>query len=180
MENIIITGEMLKRMRTEARMSQTELARLAGISQAHIAKIENDKVDPRLSTVNKILFVLGKNKKAYLCSDIMNRQIISAKPDDPIPKIISIMKSSGISQLPIMRGNDQVGSIRESTLIHNTDRNLKQLNVSDIIDKPFPVVNAEDPIEILLPLLDFHPAVLVAEKGRIKGIITKSDLLELR
>jgi predicted transcriptional regulator len=177
---MIITGEVLKRMRTEARIPQTELARLAGVSQAHIAKIENDKVDPRLSTVNKILFVLEKRKHSFVCGDIMNKQIISAKPEDPVPKIISIMKSSGISQIPIMHEGEQVGSVRESTLIHNSDKNLKFLNVSDIIDKPFPVVNVDDPVEILPSLFDFHPAVLVAENGRIKGIITKTDLLELR
>ena len=177
---MIITGEMVKRMRIEAGMSQTELAKLAGISQAHVAKIENEKVDPRLSTINKILFVLGKSKRVITCRDIMNAQIISANPETPVTKIISIMKSSGISQIPIMRGKTQIGSVRETTLIHNAHRNLRTLKVRDIMDKPFPTVDINDPIEILLPLLDFHPAVLAEDRGKIRGIITKSDLLEVK
>lgn len=177
---MMITGGMIRRMRTEAGISQTELAKLAGISQAHIAKIENERVDPRLSTVNKILFVLSKSKRIVLCKDIMNRHIVSAKTDTPITRIISLMKSSGISQVPIMRGRVQAGSIRESTLIRNSDRNLRALKAGDMLDKPFPTVDAEDPVEMLPPLLDFHSAVLVTERGRIRGIITKSDLLELR
>ena len=48
----MITGKYIKGLRVEAGISQTELARLADISQAHIAKIETEKVNPRLSTVN--------------------------------------------------------------------------------------------------------------------------------
>ncbi|MBN2042925.1 MAG: CBS domain-containing protein [Candidatus Aenigmarchaeota archaeon] len=176
----MITGEMIKKMRIEAGISQTELAKLAGVSQAHVAKIENSRVDPRLSTVNRIMFVLSKNKRAILCGEIMNDHIIPARPDDPLPKIIAVMKSSGISQMPVMKGKTQTGSIREHTLIHNVHRNLRTLKVRDIMDKPFPTVNVNDPIEILTQLLDFHPAILVEENGNTRGIITKSDLLEVK
>ena len=43
----------------------------------------------------------------------------------------------------------------------------------------FPVVNGDDPVDILASILDFHPAVLVSEKGKLTGIITKSNLLKL-
>ncbi len=177
---MLITGEMIKKTRIEAGLSQTELAKLAGVSQAHVAKIENGNVDPRLSTVNKIMFVLSKNKRTILCGEIMNEHIIHASPEDQLTKIISVMKSSGISQMPVMKGKTQIGSIREHTLIHNAHRNLRMLKVNDIMDKPFPIVDVNDPIEILMPLLDFHPAILVEDAGKTKGIITKSDLLEVK
>ncbi len=177
---MVITGELIRTMRREAGMSQQELAKLSGVSQAHIAKIENGKVDPRLSTVNKILFFLGKKKKTITCGNIMNDHIVSARPDTPVPKVIGLMKSTGISQVPVMKGKTQIGSVREATLINNAHRNLKALRVSNIMDRPFPSVNAEDPMEMLTPLLDFHPAVLVIDKGNAVGIITKSDLLEVR
>ena len=55
---MIIKGSILRKMRLEAGLTQSQLAKLVGVSQAHIAKIEGEKVDPRLSTVNKILEVL--------------------------------------------------------------------------------------------------------------------------
>ena len=58
---MIITGKYMRQLREEAGLSQTELARLAKVSQAHIAKIEGEKVDPRLSTVNRILFILRRD-----------------------------------------------------------------------------------------------------------------------
>jgi predicted transcriptional regulator len=176
----MITGEYIKKLRMERGFSQKELARLANISQAHVAKIERERVDPRLSTVNRILFVLSKKEREIRCRDIMTKNIIQIKPNTPIKKITAIMKSSGISQIPVFYGNNQVGSIRETTLLHSMDRNLNLLKAEDILDKPFPVVDSEDTIEILPPLLDIHPAVLVSEKGRTRGIITKSDLLGVK
>ena len=176
----MITGDTVRKLRKERGLSQTELAKLANISQAHIAKIENEKVDPRLSTVNRILLVLSKKEKQISCSDLMTREIVSVKPDTPVKKIIALMRSSGISQIPVFDREKQVGSIHETTLLHNMDRNLDHFEAGDIMERPFPVVDCEDTIEILPPLLDIHPAVLVSEKGKVKGIITKSDLLGMK
>lgn len=173
---MILTGEYIRRLRNERGLSQTELAKLANISQAHIAKIENEKVDPRLSTVNKILIILSKKEKIVKCSEVMSR-VMSIKPETPVKKIVTIMKSSGFSQLPVIERGRQVGVISEATLLRNMDKNFEHLEARDILDRPFPVVDSEETIEILPPLLDIHPAVLVSEKGKIKGIITKSDLL---
>ena len=173
---MIVTGDHIKKLRIERGLSQTELAKLADISQAHIAKIENEKVDPRLSTVNKILLILSKRDKIVRCSEVMNR-VMSVKPETPVKKIIVIMKSSGFSQMPVIERRRQIGMISEATLLRNMDKNFDHLEAKDILDIPFPVVDSSDTIDILPPLLDIHPAVLVSEKGKICGIITKSDLL---
>jgi len=176
----VITGEYLKKLRMERGLSQTELAALADISQAHVAKIESGKVDPRLSTVNRILLVLSEKEREYKrCGDIMSR-VMPVRPETPAKKVAAIMKSSGFSQAPVMDRGVQLGSISEETLLHNMDRNLERLQAKDIMDNPFPVVDVGETIEILPSLLDAHPAVLVSEKGRIRGIITKSDLLAIR
>jgi predicted transcriptional regulator len=179
---MIITGKYIRQLREEAGLSQADLAKLAKVSQAHIAKIEGEKVDPRLSTVNRILFILSTRKSAskIKCSEIMHRHLISVTPEDPIHKAIKIMHRMGISQMPVLHGGVQLGSIGETTIMRNFDRNIKRLRVRDVIDRPFPVVDMDDTIEILPNLLDLHGAVLVSEKGRIKGIITKSDLLAVK
>jgi predicted transcriptional regulator len=177
---MIVTGEMLRELRAEAGLSQARLARLAKISQAHVARIESGKVDPRLSTVNRILRILESREKRKRCRSVMNTRIISVSPDTSVEDAIRIMHGHNISQIPVMEGQVQVGSVSEATVIRNVGRKLKSLRVRDIMEKPFPVVDVRDPIDIVQPLLDFHPAVLVAEKGRIKGIITKSDLLGVR
>jgi len=180
---MIVTGRQMRRLREEAGLSQSELAKLAKVSQAHVAKIENEKVDPRLSTVNRILFVLSRKESrppGARCADIMRRNVISASPDDPVPKAIKTMRSMGISQMPVLSRGIQIGSIGETAIMKNFSRGLKNLKVRDIIDRPFPMVDAEDEVGILPGLLESHAAVLVQEKGKIKGIITKSDLLAVK
>lgn len=177
---MIITGKYIRQLREETGLSQAELARLAKVSQAHIAKIENDKVDPRLSTINRILFVLRTKENKKRCHEIMHKNVVSAGPDDPVDKIIKIMHRMGISQMPVLQNGVQVGSIGETTIMRNFDRNIRKLRVKDIIDRSFPMVDVNDTIDILPHLLDLHGAVLVSENGKVKGIITKSDLLAVK
>jgi len=176
---MLVTGHYIRHLREEHNYSQQELARLAGVSQAHVARIESGKVDPRLSTVNRIMDVLIRSREKPTCGSIMKHNIKSASPSDHLLKLITTMKRLGISQVPVFSNGRNIGSIRESTIIHNAHRNLKHTQVQDIIDEPFPVVNASDSTEVLIGLLDYHPAILVSDKGRIKGIITKSDLLKV-
>lgn len=180
MEFTLVTGEFIKKLRLERGLSQTELAKFADISQAHVAKIENGKVDPRLSTVNKILLVLSEKEKiAKRCADIMSR-VIAVRPETPVKKVIAIMKSSGFSQMPVIEGGRQIGGISEETLLHNMDRKLEKLQAKDIAEEGFPMVDANDRTDVILPLLESHPAVLVSDRGKIVGIITKSDLLGMK
>ena len=177
---MIITGKIIREMRSEAGLSQAELARLAKVSQAHVARIELGNVDPRLSTVNKIIRILQGRDRRKRCGSLMNREIISFRPDDPAEDVVLLMKERDISQFPVMDGQTQLGSVDEATIIKNMGRKLHLLQVKHIMDRPFPVIDARDPADMVQGLLDFHPAVLVSEKGRVKGIITKSDLLGLK
>lgn len=177
---MIVTGKTIRELREEAGLSQAELARFAKVSQAHVAKIESGKVDPRLSTVNRILYVLSGRGKKKACRSIMNPNIVSINTDAPATEAIRLMRDMDFSQLPVMGGGIQVGSIDESCVIHNMDRGINRLQVKNIMKKPFPIVDVRDTVDILPTLLDFHSAVLVAEKGNIRGIITKSDLLGVR
>lgn len=54
-----LVGEILD-ARKEKGVTQAELNALCGVNQTHIARIENNKADPQLSTILKILRPLGK------------------------------------------------------------------------------------------------------------------------
>ena len=177
---MVVTGRVLKEMRVEAGLSQARLGRLAKVSQAHIAKIESEKVDPRLSTVNRVLSILMTKDRRKRCRSIMNPNIISVGPCSPIEETVKIMREHDISQLPVMDGSIQCGSVDEATIIRNMDRKFRKLQVKHIMDRPFPIVDLRDPVEAAQSLLDYHPAVLVADKGKLRGIIAKSDLIGLK
>jgi len=175
---MVIKGSTLKRLRIDSGLTQRKLAELVGVSQAHIAKIEKERVDPRLSTVNKILKVLteGEGKK---CHDVMTRQVVSAKPTDKILKVSQLMMKYAISQLPVLEGGKIVGTITEESIVRNLSSTLAEDRVDKIMQAPLPSVPEDTSTSMIQPLLQDHPAVLVVRRGEIVGIIARSDLLKV-
>jgi len=175
---MIITGPTLKKLRLDAELTQRKLAELVGVSQAHIAKIEGGRVDPRLSTVNKILRVLtegeGKN-----CGEVMTKRVISIKPTDKIVKVSELMMKHAISQLPVIETNRVIGTVTEESIIKNLSSTIADEKVERVMQPPLPSVPEGTNINMVKPLLEDHSGVLVVKKGDVVGIITRSDLLKI-
>ncbi len=172
-----ISGAYIKELREKLGLTQTELAEKVGITQAHIAKIEGNKVDARLSTINRILSFLEMGKYKMRAKDIMVKRIIYVSPNDSIKKAVRLMKNYGISQLPVIKNSVSIGSINESTIIRNW--NNPDSHVRDIMEKSLPLIDVEETVETVKSMLQAIPSMLVSEKGRVVGIITKSDLFKL-
>jgi predicted transcriptional regulator len=64
----------------------------------------------------------------------------------------------------------------ETTVLKNFGE--AQRRIKDVMERPFPIVDGEESIDSILGLLEFHQAALVAERGKIAGIITRADLLK--
>ncbi len=173
----MITGSLIKKMRIDAGLTQKRLAEIAGVSQAHVAKIEQGNVDPRLSTVNRIMRVLteGKQKK---CGDIMTKGVLFAKPNDNILKISDAMMRYAISQMPLINGSKIIGTITEETIIRNLRSNLAEEKAKNVMEKALPIVQEETSIDSVRSSLEKNQGVLVAKGREIVGIITRSDLLK--
>lgn len=52
-------GKSVRRLRIERFMSQAELSKVAGVSPAHLGRIERNEHDLHLSTIRKIAGALG-------------------------------------------------------------------------------------------------------------------------
>ncbi|RJS87688.1 CBS domain-containing protein [Candidatus Bathyarchaeota archaeon] len=175
---MIIKGSILKKMRLEAGLTQSQLAKMVGVSQAHIAKIEGEKVDPRLSTVNKILEILTSRKRKK-CSEIMTRDVIVTTPKEKIKKVCEIMVKNAISQVPVLEGGRVVGMITEEGIVKNLSSNVAEELVENIMEPPLPSVPEDTDVAAIRSILETHSGVLVTRKGKLVGIITRSDLLKV-
>ena len=165
-------------MRLEAGLTQSQLAKMVGVSQAHIAKIEGEKVDPRLSTVNKILEILTSRKRKK-CSEIMTRDVIVTTPKEKIKKVCEIMVKNAISQVPVLEDGRVVGMITEEGIVKNLSSNIAEERVENIMEPPLPTVPEDTDVAAIRSILETHSGVLVTRKGKLVGIITRSDLLKV-
>ncbi len=172
-----ITGPSLKRLRLDAELTQRKLAELVGVSQAHISKIESERVDPRLSTVNKILQILAEGERRS-CREVMTNQVVFVKPSDKIFKVSELMIEHAISQLPVIQSKRVIGTVTEESIIRNLSSTIADERVENIMQPPLPSVPEETSVNMIKPLLEDHPGVLIVKKGDIVGIITRSDLLK--
>jgi predicted transcriptional regulator len=175
---MIIKGSLLKTLRTEAELTQSKLADLVGVSQAHIAKIEGEKVDPRLSTVNRILEVLMEGRETR-CGEIMTQGVITAGSGDSIQDVCAKMMENAISQMPIKDGKRVVGTITEKNIVQHMSSDISKERVEKIMEPQLPSVSEDTGIDTIRSLLENHPGVLITRNGEIVGIITRSDLLKV-
>ncbi len=184
----IVRPSKLKEVRKRLGLTQAKLAELAGVTQAYIAKIEAGEADPRISALDKISRALEKFSAASTMPTVeklMSSPIVSVKPTETVERAIKIMETKNISQLPVINVNTNVGSVTEATLLQNisSGRDISSIlkrEISDFMDKPFPIVSKDDDSEVLYPLLERNAAVLVTDRGKIVGIITKADIFKLR
>lgn len=170
----------LKLVRKKLGITQNELAKLSGLSQSLIAKIESGRIDPTYSRAKKILETVHKisGKKEMSCGEIMSRKVISVSPTDSARIVIKLMKNHDISQLPVITEEKSVGIISDAILLDTVMNGDAEKKISEIMGDAPPVISPSSPISMLSELLKYYPLVLVSEKGSIRGIITKSDVIQ--
>lgn len=118
---------------------------------------------------------------SHLLSNKINKinHLISINPEAEIGVAISLMKKFGISQLPVISKNVQVGSIREIAIAKKlAEKNVSNTEkVSEFMDPPLPTVKIDDKIVTPLNLLKTQGALAVTQNGQIVDIITTIDVV---
>ena len=109
-----------------------------------------------------------------------DQPVVSVGPGTTVRQALRLMSLHDVSQLPIMDGANCVGSVSDSSLSAKSLDNTKLLDstVSELMDPPFPMVDAQQPVDSIAKLLSkSNPAVLVRSNGHVTGIVTRSDML---
>ncbi|MEM2491190.1 MAG: CBS domain-containing protein [Candidatus Bathyarchaeia archaeon] len=178
--------EDIEKRRRRLGINQRQLAKLAGVSQSLIAKIEAGQINPSYQKTKQIFDTLEmlERRVEHKAKDIYHKGVVGVNKDDLVVKATRIMHEGGYSQLPVFDGEKVVGSITEKTILDSTikgisiDR-LSRMRVGEIMGEPFPLVDESAPLPAISALLQYTPAVLVTKMGKIVGIITKADLLKV-
>ncbi len=111
-----------------------------------------------------------------------NRIFYSVTPENTVREVFDMMKKLDISQMPVMKDSEMVGSIVENAvltyLLENPIRHAEQ-KIEDIMDAPFPIVNEELPVKQLNRYISKKiPAVMAKDKAGALHILTKYDIIQ--
>jgi cystathionine beta-synthase len=109
-------------------------------------------------------------------------KLVYVSPTQKVDDALRLMNEHGFSQLPVIEEGKSVGSIREGTLMSKLleNRELIASPVSEVMDKGLPVLAEDLELESAVKHLKHSPAVLVEEYGRIVGIITRHDVIDVQ
>ena len=107
--------------------------------------------------------------------------LVSINYDDTVDRALSLIREFNISQLPVLKEGNVVGSVSEGVLLQKVlDGSAHgDTRVEYLLEKPLPLV----PLDAHLPrvmkvLAASNAAVAVDQHGKPAGILTRFDLLE--
>lgn len=170
--------------------TQTNLAKLAGVSQSLVTKIERGRVDPTYSKVKALFDTLETlESQAFsriraTAGEIANSDVASVGPEDSVEQAIDLMRDGFYSQVPVLDGGRVVGSFSEGDYVEalhggRDPAAIPKERVRVLMKEPFPQVAEETSSDVLVGILHYAPAVLVVKGGNLTGIVTKTDLFKL-
>jgi predicted transcriptional regulator len=167
----------LKDRRTDLDLTQSELADRADVSQPLIARIEGGDVDPRLSTLRRIVTALDEAESAVMhAGDIMHEGVVDVAPDDSVREAIDVMVKEGYSQLPVVRDGRPQGIISNSDIRRLDPDNAGELPVAEVMQESITAVEPDATLDEVNGYLNHQDAVMVVEDGQLRGIITEADV----
>ncbi len=124
--------------------------------------------DPSTDTVGDLVMTRGQ------------RSLITVNPDATLASAIDLLKSKNISQLPVLKNGEAVGSMQEVTvarLLHD-GIDVQSVKVQEVMARPLPQLDMGTHIDEAYRLLQAgNTGILATQKGKVVDIITRIDLI---
>jgi cystathionine beta-synthase len=142
----------------------------------YVAKVFND------DWMRERGFLDRELKVGDLISKKMDKTFITVDKNAKVREALEVMKSSDISQMPVMLNNDIIGSITESSLltfILENPLNNTEKTVAEIMGDPFPIVSNETLVKDLNRYITKSiPAVIAKDKAGTLQVVTQYDIIQ--
>lgn len=147
--------------------------------ERYLSKVHNEdwlKLNRMLDTEVRTLRDISDRKKS-----LGIEEIISIKEDDKVKDVLELITKTGYTQIPVLRGKQSIGAIREGRLLSKLvdDPTIYNSLIKDVMEESFPILEAKSEIAEVKKLLKEYPAVLVSDFGLVTDIITRYDLINL-
>jgi len=116
-------------------------------------------------------------------SDLLQRRerkVITAKKSDSVREVISKLKDTGISQMPVLDGDELLGVVTEVALLRYLASGEYSLSTTlgPLIEGDYATVSPQTRIELVQSLLANTRMAIVRDGDKLLDVITKIDLIE--
>lgn len=109
------------------------------------------------------------------------KRLVTIDLKQTVAEVIELMKKYDIENFPVMNGDGIVGSLSESGLFKKilSDPEIKDQQVQNVMEKPYPIVPFDTPVERLSNLISKETgAVLSKDDSGNYHIVTKYDIIQ--
>jgi len=128
---------------------------------------------------------LAEGKRRATVGDVLRSKrplppMITVKDTDVVKDALDLLRQYEISQIPVMRDHEQIGSINDVAVMQAVfDRSdIIHKPVSEVMGSPFPVLDQSEAIELAYKLLTLaNHAVVVTDDGDPIGVLTRQDII---
>ena len=109
----------------------------------------------------------------------LNLPLVTAQAHDRLSTALDKMTRHGISQIPVMNGEQFVGVLDEATLFNQivADNATTLKRVDEVMSEALPMVPGNASVEDVAEKMKTAPAVLIQDQQGKYHIITKQDLI---
>lgn len=110
-----------------------------------------------------------------------SHQIYTVGRSAKVRDVIAMMKSRGISQVPVLDDGQLVGIINESALLQlMLDKGADGLDapVNGAISDAYEVADPDAPVGLFNHIFNQGKVIVVWERGEVRGLVTKIDVID--
>jgi cystathionine beta-synthase len=140
----------------------------------YVAKVYNDQWMAErgffdVKTFKDVINARGKQK------------LITIEPTQSVAEAVDLMKKYDIEHIPVIKGEELIGSISESGLFQRVFNNpeIKTEKIENVMENAFPLVQYDTAVEKLGTLINKeNGAVLAKDESGNYQIVTKYDVIQ--
>jgi cystathionine beta-synthase len=109
--------------------------------------------------------------------------VVTARRDDLMSDVVALFKAHNISQMPVVGGDSRLeGMVTEVSLLDHMlsteHQHTHDETIASLIDPDVPVISPGAPLQSLMDIFADHGVALIVEGNKLRGILTKIDLLD--
>ena len=128
---------------------------------------------------------LAEGKRRATVGDVLRSKtpappLITVQDTDTVRTALDLLRRYEISQIPVVRGREQVGSINDVAVMQAVfdQSDILHKPVSEVMGRSFPTLESSDEIDLAYKLMTLaNPAIVITDAGEPIGVLARQDII---